>query len=102
MIKVVALYRKPDDLDAFMRHYTEVHTPLVKKVPGLAKLEITRIEADAFGGEAPYVLMCVMSYPDRDTFNAAMRSDENKAVVRDVMGFAKDIVTVMVGPDIDE
>src|SRR5690606_41863368 len=83
MIRVVALYKQPEDVDGFMRHYEEVHTPLVRKVPGLAGLEVTRITADAFGGEAPYFLMAVMTYPDRGTFDAAMRPEENRAVAKD-------------------
>ena len=32
-VKLVALYRKSDDVDAFMRHYEQVHLPLVRKTP---------------------------------------------------------------------
>ncbi|MBX5444799.1 EthD family reductase [Sphaerobacter sp.] len=101
MIRVVALYKQPEDVEGFMRHYQELHTPLVRKIPGLAGLEVTRITADAFGGEAPYFLMAVMTFPDRETFDAAMRSEENRAVAKDVMGFARGLVTVMVGEDVE-
>ncbi|MBX6341365.1 MAG: EthD family reductase, partial [Thermomicrobiaceae bacterium] len=90
MIKLVALYRKPADPEGFMRHYREVHTPLVEKTPGLERIEVSRVTGDAFGGEPPYFLIAEMYYPDRDTFNAAMRSEENRAAAKDLMGFAKD------------
>lgn len=102
MIKVIALYRMPDDVEAFMDHYQNIHTPLVQKTPGLEHLEVTRIDNNAFDESSPppYFLMCTMSYRDEVTFQAAMRSPENQAVVKDGMSFAKDLVTVVVGNDI--
>jgi uncharacterized protein (TIGR02118 family) len=97
MIKFIALYKKPADEEAFMRHYTEVHTPLVLKVPGLHKLEVTRLTRNPMGGEPAYFLMAEMSYPDMDTFKAAMKSPENAATGADLMTFAADLVTLLQG-----
>lgn len=96
MVKVVALYAKPTDVDAFMRHYTQVHLPLVRKTPGLQKVEVHRVVANAFGGEPPYFLIAEMYYPDRATFDAAMRSEENRAVARDARTFAQGILTALI------
>jgi uncharacterized protein (TIGR02118 family) len=35
MPRFVVLYDAPSDVDAFERHYTEVHIPLAKQYPGL-------------------------------------------------------------------
>ena len=43
MIKLMALYKKPDDEATFLKHYNEVHIPLVNKVPGLARTVINRV-----------------------------------------------------------
>lgn len=102
MIRIVALYRKPEDPDQFMDHYVNVHLPLVRRTPGLAGLTVSRVVANAFGGEAPYFLITEMSYPDKATFDAAMRSDENKAVARDASSFPKGILTVLICEDIDQ
>ena len=40
MVKLIALYKKSADPEEFERHYTSVHTPLVRKYPGLRRLEI--------------------------------------------------------------
>ena len=45
MVKLIALYKKPDNVSAFDKHYAEVHTPLVKKLPGLRQLELSKITA---------------------------------------------------------
>lgn len=102
MIKVIVLYRQPDDIAAFMDHYLNIHTPLVQKTPGLEHLEVTRIDNNALDESSPppYFLMCTMSYRDEVTFQAAMRSPENRAVVDDVMSLAKELITVVVGHDI--
>ncbi len=101
MIKIVALYKKPADPDQFLHHYTEVHLPLVRRTPGLAQLKVSRVLANAFGGEAPYFLITEMVYPDRATFEAAMRSDENRAVAKDTANFPQGILTALVCEDLE-
>lgn len=96
MIRLIALYRKPDDEDAFWEHYREVHLPLTRTLPGLASVSLDRVTADAFGGEPPYYLMAVMSFPDQATFDAAMRSEENRRLGKDLMSFARGKVDVLI------
>jgi uncharacterized protein (TIGR02118 family) len=96
MTKLVALYRKRDDMVEFDKHYESIHTPLVKKYPGLRKLEITRITGAPIG-ESKYHLMAEMYFENREAMEAALASKEGKAVARDLMGFAADIVTVFMG-----
>lgn len=95
MIKVIALYKKPDDVEAFDKHYNDVHLPLVKNVPGLRRLEVARITGSPFG-ETPYYLITEMYYDSIDAMNEANASSEGKAVVRDVMTFAAKYLTVLI------
>jgi uncharacterized protein (TIGR02118 family) len=97
MVKLVVLYRHPADKEAFDAHYNVVHLPLARQIPGLERLEVTRIRSDAMGGEAQYYLMAEMYFRDEETYRAAMKSPENRAAAKDVMGFAGDIVYMMVG-----
>jgi len=94
-VKLLAMYTQPDDPDAFLSHYRDVHTPLVENVPGLAKLVVNRIDANLSGGPAPYFLIAEMHFADEDTFDAAMASPENRAAGKDVMTFAKSLVTML-------
>src|SRR6267142_730106 len=34
-------YRTPKNVEAFDRHYFEIHVPLAKKIPGLRKYEVS-------------------------------------------------------------
>lgn len=99
MIKLIALYRRPADPAAFDKHYVEVHTPLVKKYPGLRKLEITKVTGAPIG-EAKFHLLCEMYFDDKNAMDAAMASPEGKAVVKDLMSFAADVVIVFIGEEV--
>jgi uncharacterized protein (TIGR02118 family) len=101
MIKLIALYKKPADVEAFEHHYATVHIPLVEKIPGLRKTEWTRITA-APTGEAPYYMMYEMYFDNMDAYQAAMKSEENKAAGKDLMSFAKDIVTLMIAESYED
>jgi uncharacterized protein (TIGR02118 family) len=95
-IRVTALYRKPEDVEEFMDHYEGVHLPLVRQVPGLERLEVSRVFASGTGGEPPYFLIAEMDYPDRDTFRSAMRSEQNAAVSQDVGQFAAGLTDILI------
>lgn len=93
MIKLIALYKMPDDKAAFDKHYDEVHTPLVKKMPGLRKLEVARITGAPIG-EPKHHLIAEMYFDNQDALNAALASPEGKATARDLMSFAATTVTL--------
>ena len=94
-IKLIALYKKPDDEVAFLQHYHQVHMPLVMKTPHLVKAEINRVTGAPFG-EPAYFLIAEMHFPDRARFDEAMASPENRAAGKDLMGFAKELLTLII------
>lgn len=96
MVKLIALYAKPADTAAFDKHYFEVHLPLAKKTPGLRKIEVTSVTGAPFG-ETKYHLMAELTYDSFDAMNEANASPEGKAVVRDLMSFAANVVTLFFG-----
>lgn len=101
MVTLTALYRTPDDPAGFEEHYEHVHTPLIEKVPGLRKMQITRFSkmitpANATLSNQPY-LECRMYFDDMDAFKRAMASEENKAAGNDLMSFAGAIVSMCIG-----
>ena len=96
MVKLVALYRKPTDLELFNKHYHEIHLPLIRKTPGLRKIEITRITGAPIG-ESKYHIMAEMYYDSIDAMNAGNASPEGRAAAKDLMSFAADVVTLFFG-----
>lgn len=96
MTKLIALYRKPSDPKEFEKHYFDVHLPLVRKFPGLRQLEVTRVTGAPIG-EAKFHLLAEMTFDSKDAMDAALASAEGKAVTRDILSFAADVITVFYG-----
>ncbi len=99
MVKLIALYKKPADVDAFEKHYREIHAPLAKKMPGLIKLEVSHMTGSP-GGEPKLYMIAELYFEDRGAMMAALSSDEGQAAAKDVMGFAGDIIHMMFA-DVD-
>ena|SRR5687768_16869393 len=96
MIKLVALFKRPEAVEEFDAHYEQTHAPLMRMVPGLERMEVTR-NLKAFRGEPEYYLVAEMYFRDQETFDAAMASEENRAAGKDLMSFAREYVTMFYG-----
>lgn len=93
-MKLVALYKKPADPEAFEKRYFAGHAPLMEQVPGLREMKITRFKKTLAGNG--FYMMAEMDFGDKETFNAAMQSPEMAAAGKDVNEFAADILTLMI------
>jgi uncharacterized protein (TIGR02118 family) len=71
-----------------------VHVSLARAVPGLEKLVVNRVTGSPMG-ETDLFLIAEMHFPDHATFDAAMRSEENRAAGKDLANFAKGLVTIV-------
>jgi uncharacterized protein (TIGR02118 family) len=94
MVKLIALYKKPADVKAFEEHYFNTHIPLTNQIPGLKRVEISRVNGSPMG-ESEYYLMAEMYFDNMDALKAGMSSPEGKASGKDLMSFAKDVVCMM-------
>ena len=94
-VKFLAMYTQPADVEGFLAHYRDVHTPLVKKIPGLAKLVVNRVDGNLMGGPAPYFMIAELHFADEAAFDDAMASPENRAAGKDLMLCAKGLVTML-------
>ncbi|WP_088035931.1 EthD family reductase [Evansella clarkii] len=100
MVKFTALYKKPENPAAFDEHYFNVHAPLTEKIPGLRKMEVTKIVGSPMG-ETNYYLQCDMYYDSMDAYKEAMKTDEAKASGKDLMKFAGGLVTLLIGEEVN-
>jgi uncharacterized protein (TIGR02118 family) len=96
MTKIIAVYRIPRDPTEFDRYYAQVHTPLVKKMPGLRRLEVTKITGVPSGASDLYQI-AELYFDGSAAREAALASNEGKAVVADLPKFAEGIVSVYFG-----
>jgi uncharacterized protein (TIGR02118 family) len=93
MVKLVAIYRKPEDTQAFDKHYYEVHAPLAEKMPGLIKLEVNKVYGSP-GGESDLYLIANMYFESKEAMMEALSSPEGRATGKDLRNFASQIVSM--------
>ncbi|MBT9281885.1 EthD family reductase [Hydrogenibacillus sp. N12] len=94
MVKLIAVYRRPDDIEAFERHYREVHAPLARSMPGLQRLEVNRVYGIPGGGDSDVYLIAEMLFSSREALEAALASPEGRAAGKDLISFARGIVSL--------
>ncbi len=91
-MKLVALYKQPQDPAAFDEAYFKTHLPLIAKVPGLQKTVVTRFTRTLMGEN--FHLMAEMYFADLDALKAAMKSPEMGAAGENLNTFAEGLVTL--------
>lgn len=87
-VKLTVLYGTPDDVEAFDRHYAEVHTPIVARYPGLDRIEVAKVVGGPGGTDSPYHLIAEMYFADHEALNTALSSDAGRESGRDFRGMA--------------
>jgi uncharacterized protein (TIGR02118 family) len=92
-MKLVALYKEPADPAAFDEAYFNTHLPLIEKVPGLQQTAITRFSRTIMG--EGYYLMAEMTFADKESLKAAMKSPEMAKAGENLNSFAAGLVTLM-------
>ena len=96
-MKLIALYKQPSDPQAFDQAYFNTHLPLMQKVPGLLRTEVTRFTRTLMG-EGLY-MMAEMYFTDSSSLKAAMRSPEMIAAGDNLNSFAEGLVILMFGEE---
>ena len=74
MIKYVALYRMPEDAEAFDRDYFGTHVPIVNATPGLVRAELAKVTR-MMVGEPAYYVMAELYFESVDAMKAAFKTD---------------------------
>ena len=92
MVKLIALYRKPSDPVAFDDAYLKTHIPLLNKIPKLRRVQLSRVTG-APRGEPEYYLIAELYFDNKATMDKAMASPENSEAGKNLMSFAKGLVT---------
>jgi uncharacterized protein (TIGR02118 family) len=100
-VKLTVVYTKPDDADAFDKHYFGVHVPLVDKLPGLQRVEVAKISGGPMGSPSPYHLMAELYFADEAALNAALGSPEGAETGKDFGAIAPSGSFMTVGTVVD-
>jgi uncharacterized protein (TIGR02118 family) len=96
--RLIVLYSQPEDPVVFDTHYSDVHTPIVRRYPKIRGIRLTK--ADGVGGRmAPYYLLAEMTFDSRADLDEALASDAGQQSARDLRNFATAGVTLLVADD---
>jgi uncharacterized protein (TIGR02118 family) len=80
-VKVVVIYPRPQDEQAFERTYTEQHVPLVEqKLKGITRLVLTKVTGSPQGKVSAYRIAEVY-FPSMSDLTACIESDAGKEFI---------------------
>jgi uncharacterized protein (TIGR02118 family) len=99
MVKLMALYKRPQDVTRFEEIYFGQHIPLTKKMPGLRRLEVNRVTG-APRGEPEYYLAASLYFDDAATMQNSMASDESRAAARSLRDAGSEVTMLLA--DVEE
>ena len=98
MPRLVALYKTPEDTDAFDAHYRDVHTPIVSRYPKLRDIRLSKLSGVG-GRPSPYYLMAEMVFDSFGDLDEALGSEPGAESARDLRNFAGAGVRMFIAPD---
>ena len=81
--RFVVIYDTPADIDAFERHYSEVHLPLARQYPGLRRY--TRSDQPAVVMGEPCYMIAELDWDDMASLQAALGSEAGSRAAEDAM-----------------
>lgn len=90
MAMMVIVYPTPVDVEAFDRHYFEIHVPLAKKLPGLRKYEVSDGPISTPVRASRIHRIGVLHFDDLAALESAFASPEGKAAGADRRIYAPD------------
>jgi uncharacterized protein (TIGR02118 family) len=83
VVRFIILWQDvPTDVEAFDRHYREVHIPLANKMPGLRRYSLSR-NVTAVRGEPSY-RVAELEWDDMEAMRRDMQTPEGRATAEDV------------------
>lgn len=90
MARMIVTYPTPQDIEAFDRHYFDIHVPLARKLPGLSKYEINNGPVTTPTGPGDVYRIGILHFDDLAALEAAFASPEGQAAAADRRLFAPD------------
>ena len=87
---MVVIYRTPENIEAFDRHYFGIHVPLAKRLPGLRRYEVSDGAVAMPAGRCDVHRICTLYFDDLAAIERAFASPEGRAAGADRRLFAPD------------
>lgn len=95
MAKLLVLYKRPTDEEAFNRYYFQHHVPLAKQIPGLLSYEISDGAVMAPNGPSDVHLVASLDFATQSDVIEGLRSEAGQRAAADLANFASAGVELM-------
>jgi uncharacterized protein (TIGR02118 family) len=86
--KITIIYDNPTDPAAFEAGYAADQVELAKALPGLSKIETSKVWPKEDGSPTPLYRMVDLYFPDYDTASAAVATPQAAALFPRIFGIA--------------
>ena len=90
MARMVVIYKKPDDVEAFERHYYEIHVPMAKRLPGIRNYEVSQGPIMSPAGLSDAWLVGTLHFDSLTAMRDAFASEVGKECAADGRAYAPD------------
>jgi len=87
---MVVVYKTPEDVAAFEKHYFDFHVPLAKKLPGLRKYEVSRGPIVSPQGATDAFMLATLHFDDMAAIRNAFATETGRLCAEDRRKFAPD------------
>ena len=96
MARLVAIYKRPADVEAFEKHYFGTHIPLAKTLPGFRKYEVSSGPVSVLAGPPDVFLIGTVYFENLEAMQKGFASPEGRATAADRRLYAPDDTGVQI------
>lgn len=99
-VKIVVVFKEPEDRGLFESYYRTTHVPLALRMPFCASLESALALGDALGQKASFYRIATLTFNSQADMVACMASEAGQAAFADVANFATGGATATIVNDV--
>lgn len=101
MVKLLALYKQPRDVEVFESVYFGRHMPDARKIPGLRRIEYNRVFG-APAGDPAYYLVTSLYFETAEALQAGLASEEGRETTRSLRDLGAEVTIVLADVEAED
>ena len=96
MAKVLVMYGKPTDAQAFDSYYADRHVPIAQTIPGLRGVALSKGPVMTPQGPSTHHQIAILSFDSMADLQAGLSSPEGRATAADIANFATGGASILI------
>lgn len=99
MYKTIGLYKRMDNAEEFYDHFTNVVVPRLLNIPGILKVDVTRLHSTEMSNDSTFFMMIETYFVSYEGFQRVITSPEGQEALADILSLQADCLTAYVGQE---